>query len=56
MDGLVVFGKRLLKEIAPQAVNLGEALANKAKELGIRLLLRATLDNHGRHLWLLACR
>lgn len=54
VDGLVVLCKGLLEEIAPQTVDLGEALANHAKELGVSLFLGATLDNHGRQLGLLA--
>lgn len=54
MDSLVVLGKGLLKEIAPQTVDLGKPLTNQAKELGVRLFLGATLDNHGWQLRLLA--
>lgn len=54
MDRLVVLDKGLLEEVAPQPVDLGKALTNQAKELGVCLLLRATLDNHRRQLGLLA--
>jgi hypothetical protein len=39
MDSVVVLGKSLLKQVAPQSVDLGEALTNHAKELGVRLFL-----------------
>ncbi|KND94813.1 hypothetical protein TOPH_00683 [Tolypocladium ophioglossoides CBS 100239] len=39
VDRLVVLCECLLKEIAPQTVDLGKSLANQAKELGVRLLL-----------------
>lgn len=46
VNSLVVLGKGLFEEIAPQAVDLGKSLANHAEELGVSLFLRATLDNH----------
>lgn len=54
MDRLVVLLKRLLKQVAPQTVDLGEPLGNETKELCIRLFLRAALYNHRGHLGLLA--
>jgi hypothetical protein len=48
MDRVVIFGKSLLEQIAPEAVDLGKSLANEPKELGVCLFLRATLDNHRR--------
>lgn len=54
VDRLVVLDKGLLKEVAPQPIDLGETLADQAKELGVRLLLRATLDNHRGQLGFLA--
>lgn len=56
VDGVVVLGKGLLKQVAPQSVDFGEPLANHAKKLGVRLFLRTTLDNHGRQLGFLAGR
>lgn len=56
MDGFIVLGESLLKEVAPQSINFSEALANHAKEFGVCLFLRATLHNHGGKLRLLPCR
>lgn len=56
VNSLVVLCKGLLEEIAPQTVDLGKALANHAKELGVSLFLGATLDNHRRQLGLLTDR
>jgi hypothetical protein len=56
MDGFVVLGESLLKEVAPKSINFSEALTNHAKELGVCLFLRATLHNHGGKLRLLSCR
>ncbi|GJC95161.1 hypothetical protein ColKHC_03987 [Colletotrichum higginsianum] len=56
MDLTVVVGERLLKQAGPQPVQLGEALANQAVELGKGLLLRADLDNHRRKFWFLSGR
>jgi hypothetical protein len=39
VDGLVVLGKSLLKQVAPKSVDLGETLTNHSKELGVRLFL-----------------
>lgn len=47
VNRVVVLGKSLLKQVAPQPVDLCEALANQTEELGVRLFLRATLDDHG---------
>jgi len=54
MDGLIVLAERVLKQLGPKSVDLGEALANQTKELGVRLLLTTALHNHGRKLGLLA--
>ena len=54
MDGVVVFGKRSLKQVGPETVNLGKSFSNKTVELGVCALLRATLDDHGWQLWLQA--
>lgn len=48
VDGVVVFSKRGLEQIGPEAVDLGESLSNQAKELGVCPFLRATLNNHRR--------
>ena len=54
VDRVVVIGKRLLKQLCPQPIQLRKALASQAIELGISALLRAALDDHGRKLRLLA--
>jgi predicted Zn-dependent protease len=46
VNSLVILCKGLLEEVAPQTVDLGKALTNHAKELGVSLFLGATLDNH----------
>lgn len=56
MDSVVVLGKSLLKQVAPQSVDLGEALTNHAKELGVRLFLRTALHDHGGKFWFLTGR
>lgn len=53
VNRVVVLRESLLEEVAPETVDLGEALANEAKELRVSLFLRATLDNHRRQLGLL---
>lgn len=52
VNRLVVLGKRLLEQVSPEAVQLGKPLADEAVELGIRPLLRAALNHHGRQLGL----
>lgn len=47
MDCVVVFGKSSFIQVGPQTVNLGEPFTNQSVELGVRTLLRATLDDHG---------
>jgi hypothetical protein len=47
VNGVVVLGKRLLEQIGPQSIDLGESLTDQSVELGVRPLLRATLDDHG---------
>lgn len=47
MNRLIVLGKRLLEQVGPEAIQLGEPLADQAVELGIRPLLRAALNHHG---------
>ena len=54
VDGVVVFGKRSLKQVRPETVDLGKSLSNKTVELGVCALLRATLDDHRWKLWLQA--
>lgn len=54
MNCVVVLGKSLLEEVAPEAVDLGKALGNETKELCVGLFLGTTFDNHRRQLWLLA--
>lgn len=56
VDRLVILGKGLFKEVAPQTVDFGEALSNQTKELSICLLLGATFHDHRGKLWLLASR
>lgn len=56
MNGIVIFGKRLLEEIGPEAVELCKALTNKPKELGVGLLLRAAFHQHRWQFVLLARR
>lgn len=56
VDSVVILDKRLFKQVAPESVDFCESLANQAKELGVCLFLRATLDDHGRQLRLLTRR
>lgn len=56
MDGVVVFGKRLLKKVGPKPVQFGEPFAQETKELGISLFLRAAFDDHRREFGFLAGR
>lgn len=52
VDGVVVLCECLLKEVGPEPVDLGKSLGNETVELGVRLLLRTALDDHGGHLGL----
>ena len=54
MDGVVVLGEGLLIQLHPHAVQARKLLAQQAHELGINLLLRTRLDDHGYQLGLLA--
>jgi len=54
VNGIVVFCKRLFEEFLPHAVELAEALGDEAEKLVVGTLLRAALDDHGRHLSLQA--
>jgi len=56
MNGFVVLGKSLLKEVTPKPIDFSEALANHAEELCICLFLRTTLDDHRGEFRLLAGR
>ncbi len=56
VDGVVILGERLLKQVAPHAVEPREPLAYQAVELEVRLGLGAALDNHAHKLRLLAGR
>lgn len=47
MDGVVVLGKGLLEHGGPATIQLGKALTDETKELGVCLLLRTALDDHG---------
>lgn len=56
MNRVVVFGKRRLKQVTPEPIDLGKPLANQAVKLGVCSLLGAAFDNHGWKLWLQAGR
>lgn len=56
VNGIIVFRKGLLEQVGPETVELRKPLSDQAIELGIRPFLRATFDNHGRQLRLLARR
>jgi hypothetical protein len=46
VDGVVVLGKHVLKELPPESVELAETLANQSEELVVGSFLTATLDDH----------
>lgn len=46
VDGVVVLGKHVLKQVLPESVELAEALADQTKEFVVGSLLAATLDDH----------
>ncbi len=48
MDGLVILDERLLEQVGPESIDLGEALAEQAEEFGICLFLAATFNDHRR--------
>jgi hypothetical protein len=56
VDRVIVFSERCFKQVGPEPVDLCKALADKTIELGVRSLLRAAFDNHGRQLGLLSRR
>lgn len=48
MDSVIVVGKCSLKEIGPEAIDLGESFTDKPVELGVCSFLGTTLDDHRR--------
>lgn len=48
VDGLVVVGKSVFKQVCPHAVELAKSLSYHAVELLVRALLARTLYDHGR--------
>lgn len=54
VDGVVVLGEGLFKQVAPEAVDFGKPFTDEAKELCVCLFLGAAFDNHGGQLGFLA--
>lgn len=46
VDGIIVFGERLLEVVTPNSADFAEPFTDEAVELGVRALLRATFDYH----------
>ena len=46
VDGIIVFGERLLEVVTPNSADFAEPFADEAVELRVRALLRATFDYH----------
>lgn len=56
VDGVVILGEHVLKQLPPKSVKFAEAFADETKELVVSTLLAAALNDHARQLVFTASR